>query len=65
MKKQMKTKGKTARRKEEMKSESKRTIEKTAKVIVNGEVRYDTLETWFVVFPGQEDESWLNVFYEE
>ena len=48
-----------------MKIETKRTIEKTAKVIVNGEVRYDTLETWFVVFPGQEDESWLNVFYEE
>lgn len=36
---------------------------KTAKVIVNGEAYYDTLNTWFMVI-GIADESWLDVFYE-
>ena len=38
---------------------------KTAKVTLNGEEYYNTIETWFNVFPWDEDtESWLDVFYE-
>ena len=36
---------------------------KTAKVTLNGEEYYDTLDTWFFSF-GEADESWLDVFYE-
>ena len=36
---------------------------KTAKVTLNGEEYYDTLDTWFFSL-GEADESWLDVFYE-
>ncbi len=37
---------------------------KTATVTLNGEVHFNTLETWFVVWGDEADESWLDVFYE-
>ena len=37
---------------------------KTAKVIVNGEEYYNTIETWFFCLLDEPDESWLDVFYE-
>ena len=36
----------------------------TAKVTLNGEEYYNTLETWFYSIIEEPQESWLNVFYE-